>query len=828
MKEQFYINGVLMEQADGKAASLVYQSPFFTDIDNIVSNRTNAVEFPVTPANLEAIDNIHLPGSTSRYAYRRHKVLYYRDVIQVFSGYGTLLGLTEKAIKFSFTWGNVNTFKTLLDMKLRSLTPTDEQQASTLHPIPTHVDWTLANISSSRFFDDGIRYGGNQRQLPVMPVADLLTVLSARSGVEFEGANRFSKYCIPLVTRNGDARSKEYSGLILTHNAKLFTTDYCKRTILTKGASDADPEGWYSGDGIFDVSELDTIRIKVSSLSFTTMWKVGNQTRNLIRVDFRVMAVDEDGQGAKEIGRIQVPWAKSGNYINAALTGPKEISVNVADYSYIILCINDCELAGRAEFQEVTNLSANVRLWDVANEIVEADAPYPLWTNLPDWTCSQLLKNLMKIEGVFPVCPDDHTVRFISIEALYTGRSGAADWTDRLMGEPMEQTSSFGSYARENRCLYADDDTVAGDYSGVLPVESEVLDAEGDLVKLDFAGTDSDEWDGAPRIPSYTYNAEDNVYEFQEVKPRILQKSGAENTHGQARHTFDGLAWGDLLAKQYYYYTQTVKLPKVLKATVRMDAADLTELDLTAPVYFFQLGHYYAVTKVTTKDNDTADVELLQLGEVKEESNLPTGTKQLVVVQNADGDWYATLRNYAGEVIQAIREDPDYKVCLLRYGYARRGKTIIYDPATHPYGGDEQPWSHAYRVSPQYKHVRGGLNYRVIGDELLKRRRDHWKNRSQTASYYTAGMLVFDLLDTITLPPMRSTHSGGQSGSVTKNGRIRNRASNGLTDLCIGLYKRDAETNKWTRISNLVQVRGRSSDKTELWEFDAGNIVEVL
>ena len=63
---------------------------------------------------------------------------------------------------------------------------------------------------------------------------------------------------------------------------------------------------------------------------------------------------------------------------------------------------------------------------------------------------------------------------------------------------------------------------------------------------------------------------------------------------------------------------------------------------------------------------------------------------------------------------------------------------------------------------------------------------------------------------------------------MTKNGRIRNRASNGLTDLFIGLYKRDAETNKWTRISNLVQVRGRSSDKTELWEFDAGNIVEVL
>ena len=43
MQERIYINGVLMEQSDNKGISLVYQSQLFTDIDSIVSNRTNSV-----------------------------------------------------------------------------------------------------------------------------------------------------------------------------------------------------------------------------------------------------------------------------------------------------------------------------------------------------------------------------------------------------------------------------------------------------------------------------------------------------------------------------------------------------------------------------------------------------------------------------------------------------------------------------------------------------------------------------------------------------------------------------------------------------------------
>ena len=121
MTEQIYINDVLMDRTDGKAVSLVFQSQLFTDIDSIVSNRTNAVEFPATKKNLSAVGNPQMAGSKSEFAYRKHRAVYLRDGVQIFSGFGTLLSVSGTSIKFSFTWGNVSVFKKLLDYKLREI-----------------------------------------------------------------------------------------------------------------------------------------------------------------------------------------------------------------------------------------------------------------------------------------------------------------------------------------------------------------------------------------------------------------------------------------------------------------------------------------------------------------------------------------------------------------------------------------------------------------------------------------------------------------------------------------------------------------------------------
>ena len=93
-----------------------------------------------------------------------------------------------------------------------------------------------------------------------------------------------------------------------------------------------------------------------------------------------------------------------------------------------------------------------------------------------------------------------------------------------------------------------------------------------------------------------------------------------------------------------------------------------------------------------------------------------------------------------------------------------------------------------------------------------------FRNRHEGTPYYTPEMLITRVSENLTLPPLKRV-------SVTRDGRIMNRAKDGLCELYIGLYHK--EGNEWKLASNVVQVRGRSEDKTQLWEFDAENIVTV-
>ena len=171
-----------MDQEGGKPTSLVYQSPIFTDIDNIVSNRTNSVNFPVTRNNLNAIDNCQMTSGSSKFAYRRHTVKYYRDGVQIFSGYGTLMSVTQTQIKFTFTWGNVAAFKKLLDYKLRKIKgPAGQAEIS--------IPWRDNAVNTPNFAMN-LDTGGYPH--PVMKVSTLLAGIELTTGVTIENKELLS------------------------------------------------------------------------------------------------------------------------------------------------------------------------------------------------------------------------------------------------------------------------------------------------------------------------------------------------------------------------------------------------------------------------------------------------------------------------------------------------------------------------------------------------------------------------------------------------------------------------------------------------------------
>ena len=80
---------------------------------------------------------------------------------------------------------------------------------------------------------------------------------------------------------------------------------------------------------------------------------------------------------------------------------------------------------------------------------------------------------------------------------------------------------------------------------------------------------------------------------------------------------------------------------------------------------------------------------------------------------------------------------------------------------------------------------------------------------------YGDASLVFDLGDAMTLPAIPSR-------AKTKSGRISNRASDGISELSIAMYRNEGN-GKWKRVSNICPVRSRTDSKQEYWDFEPRN-----
>lgn len=830
MTEQFYINGVLMDQASGKSASLVYQSPFFTDIDNIVSNRTNSVDFPTTEKNLSAIQNAHLPAGTSKFAYRKHSALYFRDGVQIFSGFGTLLSITPTAIKFSFTWGNVNAFQKLLDIKLRSLQTAND-----------YVDWNNAEILSNNYYPMNVAYSKNGwhgsqyvsvgHTHPMLKVSDILTRLQAQSGITFSGHSVFNNLAIPILNMNADDKAKEAQGINLVsgdYDRATISLQYFWRFGCDTGAGDRDLKGQFLGNGAFDVTEYNKIRIILRAGSKFKTYRTAPSGIPVAIRGINVYACDEDGLIGSRITQIPMSWNDldaNRQRVQYSVSEDKVVDIdlnwasggNTGKYNYIQLVPFSLGTAYNGSLYDI-DVDIDIVCGYDEEQKIEFGGIYPLYANLPDWTASQLLKNLMKIRGVFATCPDEHTIHFISIDKLYENRSKALDWTDKLMltsgTKPDEMSPTFGSYGQDNMLRWAEDKTNTQSFDGSLKVDNETLDAEKELLKLDFAGTEYVVFgvDESLTMNCYSVNPDGDgeAEEFTDPTPRIFEVTGRVAS-------FVNLDFKNAATGSYRTYQQTIAQPRVLKAKILVDALDLQNLDLSVPIYSFALGHYYAINKLTTKDGYTADAELLQLGQLDVASEeVPTSediSSDLVLIRNEDGTYYASIPSLTGTALELMIADNNYRVCILRYGYVRRGKRFQYYD-----NRNKKVWSHTQRRSG-YRYDRKGLTWRIIGRDILYEGSQPAHSQQTKTGYYNGSTLVFKLKDTIVLPNMRT----GQRRFVTRDGRIRNRACDGLNELFIALFHKEDKT--WKRVSNILQVRGRTTDKTAVWEFEESNIV---
>lgn len=623
--EQIYIDGQLFELADDGGIELVFQSPLFTDLDSIVSNRTNEVRFPLTPHNRRAMRLAGLvsPESSELYEYRKHTASYWRDGVHLFDGSATLLSWSATDVSFVLTWGNTEAFQKLFDTQLQAL-QSDTRIAERYVPFGD----TGQGTPLGQYYPANLSFGVGALAVPYthpsLQVNAIMTAIGNYIGVSGLSDILWGDMVVPLLTKNTDREANIVQAPHLTSGGLISRGNFLE--YLQMSSADTDYIGMVQNGWIYDVRGYNSLSIIINNLSYVVRCGSDEDAARFVG-GVRVMVVDENGNNGVGIGHIDTianSYTPDGGFGQRFVVNDATLDVDVSGYSYIafLLLTNPSGVVQSGWWDEMEAIDMHIIPdIDKAQEVVytgdSAVLNYPLFTNLPDWSMGQFVKNLMKIKGLFANVKSSTEIEFVSVSDVYDNRAQAYDWTTRLLDAVSEISPTFGGYAQKNTLQYAEDDTVKGNYNGTLIVDNTTLDNENELLSVDFAGTDKEVVNGNViyTIPIYSYGGEggDAIEYDGGLTPRILNVKISEGI--SALEVYFNLSFEELVATVYADYQSTILRPRVLTVDIYIEPRELATLDLTVPCYFEQLRHYYAIMSLTTKEGNRATATLLQLAD---------------------------------------------------------------------------------------------------------------------------------------------------------------------------------------------------------------------
>lgn len=602
MREEFYIDGNLLERETGASpAALVFQSTLLSDIDSIVSNRSNSIDFPRTAKNLASISNADIEDGT--FPYVKHNAQYKREGISIFTGYAQLLKLTDKKMTFVFVWGNIKAFQSLLNMRLRSMdnslkkTWTKQSASSQTGYFDLNTDWGLGH-----FYPDT----GNEQYAPhpFLKVTDIMSKAAQLSGVTFQNQNKFSDLLIPMVTRNA------------IPGTATLAVEFEKGSLYADGLLgfnsqwDTDFDNWVNSQYNFGTGGVTKCRIVFTAIEIVL---VDGGSSGIYDVEGEISiedgerphnVIDSSTEDIYDINYEQVSGGTKGIFTLRSPIVMDDIDISNVN-SIQIRLLKNMQLVAWSSIS--ISCFAKIYQYKADGALINIGDDFPLYHNLPDWTMAQLIRNVMKIKGAFPVPLNSNSISFLTISDLKNRKSSAPDWTSKVPNLPTEVGFSYGDTARRNVFKYQNDEE-GNEYEGDMNFNNEFLAESKDLVNIEFSGTKMQQ--GKPFIPLYSLN-DDNELEFNDsANPRIL--AFTESAQG-VTSGFVLIAPDNIIENEYADYKALLENPRVLTVSAYLDAVDLAQLDLYTPVYLQQTGRYYLIGSLTTQDKSKCKVELIEI-----------------------------------------------------------------------------------------------------------------------------------------------------------------------------------------------------------------------
>jgi len=605
-KDELYINNTKAD-LNKTDITLSYKSNLLTDISKIISNRSYTIRLPKTAKNLALIECSHLPSSTSRYPYLKHKGTLLRNGIEMIKNANVVLLETGETIEVALTWGNVTNFAGVVNdgKKLTDIT----------HGTVEGVDWVVwSNKGSNSAQFPLIDYGFNSDDPnvwyhPVVTVKWILDKIQEQSGVTFnfpsDKLTVINKMIIPLLTRNDseelyskypinlvgtgigrDNRVVNYFGLNINFNGDDTqrkygeTVDYQQQNSTVKAYRISyDSDKSHIKGTVMTVFRSTTISIDyltvelwIDRTSIATFRPISYQVNNNL-------------------------WTVGFNI---------DCTFNMSTGQIISLGL----LSGRGYFSSASDAGSNtnLNLTLSARGEISFGEKFPLVPNLPDIKQIDFIKAVASMVGLFALPDGENGIKFIPFDNLSANKSKAVDWTNRVIMAydsvtPRNLQYTLDNIAQNNWFRYKEDDNVMGNYDGNIHVDDATIEYERDAITLPFSACSTK--GGVAYIPLYSYNEEGEL-EYNKTNPRILLLDGTKGI-------FKGLEWTTLIANNYQTYKGLINNAKVVTEYIRLNSIELRDLEMDIPVYLAQYGCYLAIIEITTKENDICECKLLKL-----------------------------------------------------------------------------------------------------------------------------------------------------------------------------------------------------------------------
>lgn len=234
---------------------------------------------------------------------------------------------------------------------------------------------------------------------------------------------------------------------------------------------------------------------------------------------------------------------------------------------------------------------------------------FPIAPNIPDLSQVEFMKGAFALLGLVAQ-PKSDVLVIDSLDNIFD-KTGAVDWSEKLV-EASEVSLSYSNLAQQNVIAFEEDTWLPESPNAVIVTEDATLPVRSELYKLPFAASYG--W----HAPHYkvTIGEEDGqkTYELevQELKPRFFELRQTTDGKNFLVSPYHSRGKG-LVSKYYNMFQETVRTPAIINATVRLTELDLVDLDFARPVYFSQLGQYFAVKTVQVEDSNICKVELIRI-----------------------------------------------------------------------------------------------------------------------------------------------------------------------------------------------------------------------